>query len=279
MDTIEVQIQKFSYGNVQVLKQIQFTVPEGTFCVLLGQNGAGKSTLLKLMLGEISLDEQGAIRLFGQNVCQFHSWTKISYVPQGGMASYQNFPASVEEIVQANLYTRIGKFRFAGKEEKEMVQQALAGVGMPHHGVQESVKEGIFALAMTHPMVDEMRTMYYENMMDLANIIDAGIAYPETEQLIHDHLDDEVMLTLWLYATFGQSMCSLSDALHVHRRTIQYRLDKIKTVTGLNPRVTLEACTLLLAYVRRRTSVIVPALVEQLERVMMQADRRQIVNS
>ena len=158
-------------------------------------------------------------------------------------------------------------------------KSALAGVGMPHHGVQESVKEGIFALAMTHPMVDEMRTMYYENMMDLANIIDAGIAYPETEQLIHDHLDDEVMLTLWLYATFGQSMCSLSDALHVHRRTIQYRLDKIKTVTGLNPRVTLEACTLLLAYVRRRTSVIVPALVEQLERVMMQADRRQIVNS
>lgn len=158
-------------------------------------------------------------------------------------------------------------------------KRALAGVGMPHHGVQESVKEGIFALAMTHPMVDEMRTMYYENMMDLANIIDAGIAYPETEQLIHDHLDDEVMLTLWLYATFGQSMCSLSDALHVHRRTIQYRLDKIKTVTGLNPRVTLEACTLLLAYVRRRTSVIVPALVEQLERVMMQADRRQIVNS
>ena len=93
MDTIEVQIQKFSYGNVQVLKQIQFTVPEGTFCVLLGQNGAGKSTLLKLMLGEISLDEQGAIRVFGQNVCQFHSWSKISYVPQGGMASYQNFPA------------------------------------------------------------------------------------------------------------------------------------------------------------------------------------------
>ena len=28
MDTIEVQIQKFSYGNVQVLKQIQFTVPD-----------------------------------------------------------------------------------------------------------------------------------------------------------------------------------------------------------------------------------------------------------
>ena len=158
-------------------------------------------------------------------------------------------------------------------------KRALAGVGMPHHDIQESVKEGIFALAMTHPTVDEMRTMFYENMMDLAIIIDAGVAYPETEQLIHDHLDDEVMLTLWLYATFGQSMCALSDALHVHRRTIQYRLDKITTVTGLNPRVTAEACTLLLAYVHRRTSVIVPALIGQLDCVVMQGDSRQIVNA
>ena len=76
MDTIEVQIQKFSYGNVQVLKQIQFTVPEGTFCVLLGQNGAGKSTLLKLMLGEISLDEQGA----SINMILFSRWTPISVI-------------------------------------------------------------------------------------------------------------------------------------------------------------------------------------------------------
>lgn len=158
-------------------------------------------------------------------------------------------------------------------------KRALAGVGMPHDDIKESVKEGIFALAMTHPMIDEMRTLYYEHMMDLATIIDAGVIYPETEQLIHDHLDDEVMLTLWLYATFGQSMCALSDALHVHRRTIQYRLDKITTVTGLNPRITSEACTLLLAYVRRRTSVIVPALIEQLDRVMMQSERRQVVNS
>lgn len=46
------------------------------------------------------------------------------------MASFQNFPASVEEIVQANLYARIGRFRFAGKKEKEMVKEALVQVGM-----------------------------------------------------------------------------------------------------------------------------------------------------
>ena len=129
-NVIEVSHLHKAFGKVKAVRDLSFRVKRGELFAFLGVNGAGKSTLLKLMLGEISLDEQGAIRLFGQNVCQFHSWSKISYVPQGGMASYQNFPASVEEIVQANLYTRIGKFRFAGKEEKEMVQQALAGVGM-----------------------------------------------------------------------------------------------------------------------------------------------------
>ena len=46
------------------------------------------------------------------------------------MATCQNFPASVEEIVQANLYAQIGRFRFAGKKEKEQVRCALEKVGM-----------------------------------------------------------------------------------------------------------------------------------------------------
>ena len=53
MDAIAVRGLNFSYGNTQVLKQIDFTVPENRFAVLLGQNGAGKSTLLKLLLGEL----------------------------------------------------------------------------------------------------------------------------------------------------------------------------------------------------------------------------------
>ena len=46
------------------------------------------------------------------------------------MASCQNFPASVEEFVQAGLYTQIGKFRFAGKREREQVRRGLHQVGM-----------------------------------------------------------------------------------------------------------------------------------------------------
>ena len=38
MDAIAVRGLNFSYGNTQVLKQIDFTVPENRFAVLLGQN-------------------------------------------------------------------------------------------------------------------------------------------------------------------------------------------------------------------------------------------------
>lgn len=131
MDAIAVKELNFSYGSTQVLNHINFTVPAGGFAVLLGQNGAGKSTLLKLILGELVLGGTcGSIELLGYDIRQFKDWRRISYVPQSGMAAYQNFPASVEEVVQANLYAQIGRFKFAGKKEKEQVRQALREVGM-----------------------------------------------------------------------------------------------------------------------------------------------------
>ena len=131
MDAIAVKGLDFSYGNTRILRNINFTIPEGRFAVLLGPNGAGKSTLLKLMLGELPLNGQrGRIELLGQEIRQFKDWQKVSYVSQNGMASCQNFPASVEELVQADLYAQIGRFRFAGRKEKEQVRSALNQVGM-----------------------------------------------------------------------------------------------------------------------------------------------------
>lgn len=119
MDAIAVRGLNFSYGSTQVLKQIDFTVPESRFAVLLGQNGAGKSTLLKLLLGELSSGEKnGGISIFGCDIRQFKNWKCLSYVPQSGMASCQNFPASVEEIVQATYMPRSDSFVLPEKEKK-----------------------------------------------------------------------------------------------------------------------------------------------------------------
>lgn len=130
-EVIAVKNLDFSYGSTRVLKNISFSVQAGSFTVLLGQNGAGKSTLLKLLLGTLAPDgAEGSLCLFGQDIRRFKQWQRLSYVPQNGAAAYQNFPASVEEIVVANLYKQIGLFRFAGKKEHQQAQEALRQVGM-----------------------------------------------------------------------------------------------------------------------------------------------------
>lgn len=57
----------FSYGQLQVLFGVDFTVREGEMLALLGVNGAGKSTLLKVISG-IGLPSAGSIRLNGTDI-------------------------------------------------------------------------------------------------------------------------------------------------------------------------------------------------------------------
>jgi ABC-type branched-subunit amino acid transport system ATPase component/sugar phosphate permease len=57
----------FSYGQLQVLFDVDFTVDDGEMVALLGTNGAGKSTLLKVISG-IGLPSRGTVRFRGHNI-------------------------------------------------------------------------------------------------------------------------------------------------------------------------------------------------------------------
>lgn len=56
-----------SFGGVQAVRGVDFSVAEGSRAALIGPNGAGKSTLFNLIAGELATDT-GRIQLFGIDV-------------------------------------------------------------------------------------------------------------------------------------------------------------------------------------------------------------------
>ena len=63
---LDIQDLRASYGAVEVLRGIDFTVAKGEIVALLGTNGAGKSTILRCISGLLAPDS-GALMLLGAN--------------------------------------------------------------------------------------------------------------------------------------------------------------------------------------------------------------------
>ena len=64
-------------GNVQILKNLNFSVEKGEFICLLGPSGCGKSTILRL-IGDLLAGTSGMIRVAGGPPSE--AWEKIAYV-------------------------------------------------------------------------------------------------------------------------------------------------------------------------------------------------------
>lgn len=126
---IEVNKMCFAYHQVRVMHEVNFSVMSGDFIVIIGANGTGKSTLLKLILGELE-PLHGEVRLFGEPVSRFKQWRLVGFVPQGGIALADGFPATVAEVVAMGLYSRSGLLRLPVKGGKQKVLAALESVGM-----------------------------------------------------------------------------------------------------------------------------------------------------
>ncbi len=64
---VQVSDVDFSYGRVQVLFGLNFSVQRGETLALLGTNGAGKSTILNVVTG-LAVPDRGAVRLNGRTI-------------------------------------------------------------------------------------------------------------------------------------------------------------------------------------------------------------------
>lgn len=63
MNAIQVRNLTFSYdGQTDVIKNVSFAIPRGSYTTIIGHNGSGKSTIAKLLIGLLSA-RQGEIQI------------------------------------------------------------------------------------------------------------------------------------------------------------------------------------------------------------------------
>lgn len=94
---IDINGISFSYGTIDALRDISFSVRPGRVVSILGVNGSGKSTLLKTING-ILRPQQGTIHLDGRETAAMSRNAiarSIGYMPQKS----QGVPCSVFEAV------------------------------------------------------------------------------------------------------------------------------------------------------------------------------------
>lgn len=80
MKLLEIKNLYKSYGNKEVLKNINLEIPNGKIIGLLGKNGTGKTTLIKLINGLLTIDK-GEILINGKEI-GLESKLAIAYLPE-----------------------------------------------------------------------------------------------------------------------------------------------------------------------------------------------------
>jgi phospholipid/cholesterol/gamma-HCH transport system ATP-binding protein len=127
---VEMQHLKKSFGNNQVLRDINLVLKKGETLVILGKSGTGKSILIKCIVGLIELDE-GTLIILEKNISELNDQElietrkKIGFLFQGG-ALFDSM--SVRENLEFPLRRQL---RSIPKDTIDsLVKEALLNVGL-----------------------------------------------------------------------------------------------------------------------------------------------------
>jgi ABC-2 type transport system ATP-binding protein len=124
MKAIEATDLSKSYGSVQALSHVSFSVEKGEVIGLLGPNGAGKTTLMKILTGYLQPDE-GTAALRGIDVVAdpLNVQRRIGYLPE-------NAPVYHEMTVQEYLIMMAELRDIPVDQRRSMLSDAIYATGL-----------------------------------------------------------------------------------------------------------------------------------------------------
>jgi len=129
--SIEVTNLSFAYGNREVLRDLNFSIPDGYLVNVLGPNGVGKSTLFRCILG-LNPHYSGSILVNGKDLRALsvrQRAREISYIPQSHASVYDY---EVIDVVLMATGSELKLLGTPGPEQLQRAHAALERIGIGH---------------------------------------------------------------------------------------------------------------------------------------------------
>lgn len=209
-----------SYGQSEVLHNLNFAVKPREIVAVMGRNGMGKTTLMKSLMGIIP-GSRGSVRLEGKEVGQLKSFQRVAngfgFVPQGRMIFSS---MTVKENIETGLTTtqrrtvpkelydmfpvllemrnRRGGNLSGGQQQQLAIARALASepkllfLDEPTEGIQPSI---IREIGRTLKEIRDQRGLSIvvsEQVLSFALDIADRILVMEKGQIVHEELRESV---------------------------------------------------------------------------------------
>lgn len=125
---VEIKNVVKSFGNVQVIKDVSFTINQGEIYGIIGHSGAGKSTLLRCINGLESYNG-GSVNVMGKEVSSLKNRELREFRKELGMI-FQNFNLLQRKNVFDNVALPLEVWGYDKGTIKEKVLELLKLVGL-----------------------------------------------------------------------------------------------------------------------------------------------------
>lgn len=209
------------FGDKEVLKGLELSVPEHSVFGFIGKNGAGKTTTMKTVLGLIKADF-GDITVAGEAVVYGQTTTNryIGYLPD--VPEFYSFMNAMEYLTFCGEITGMNKAEIKNRSEELLALVGLGGEKYRIKGFSRGMKQrlGIAQALMNHPKLlicDEPTSAL--DLVGRKEILDILLAAREqTTILFSTHILSDV-----------ERICTDVAFLHDGVISIQGKLSDIKT--------------------------------------------------
>lgn len=113
----------------QIIKDIDISLKENDFLMIVGPNGSGKTTIVRSLMGDIP--STGEVLLFGKDIKNMNKKKLAKKIGVLMQNHFQQFSFTVEEVVSLGRYSyQEGLFPSMSKTDKEKVADAIDKVGL-----------------------------------------------------------------------------------------------------------------------------------------------------